>query len=63
MARKKYKKKSSAKRAARGRPVYKVKGGWSIGKRRKRRGRKRRRGRRRKRKGNPYPRICGYPED
>lgn len=32
--RKTYKKKSTAKRAARGRPVYKVKGGWRIGKRR-----------------------------
>jgi len=31
--RKTYKKKSTAKRAARGRPVYKVKGGWRIGKR------------------------------
>lgn len=32
--RKTYKKKSTAKRAARGRPVYKVIGGWRIGKRR-----------------------------
>ena len=36
MARKKYKKKSTAKRAAKkGQPVYKVKGGWSVGKKRK----------------------------
>lgn len=32
--RKTYRKKTTAKRAARGRPVYKVKGGWRIGKRR-----------------------------
>jgi len=33
---KKFKKKSSAKRARKkGQPVYKVKGGWKIGKRRK----------------------------
>ena len=31
--RKTYKKKGSAKRAAHGRSVYKVKGGWRIGKR------------------------------
>ena len=37
MARKKFKKKTSAKRAAHGRPVYKVKGGYRIGCRRKRR--------------------------
>lgn len=37
MARKTYKKKSSAKTAAsKGRSVYKVKGGWRIGKKRKR---------------------------
>lgn len=41
MARKKYKKKTSAKRAAHGRPVYKVKGGYSIGKRRAKRRRRR----------------------
>jgi hypothetical protein len=40
MARKKFKKKTSAKRAAHGRSVYKVKGGWSLGKRRKRRRRR-----------------------
>jgi hypothetical protein len=32
-----YKKKTSAKRKAKGRSVYKVKGGWRIGKRRKKR--------------------------
>ncbi len=32
--RKTYKKKSTAKNKASGRPVYKVKGGWRIGKRR-----------------------------
>lgn len=37
MARKKFKKKTTAKKAAKGRPVYKVKGGWSLGKKRKRR--------------------------
>jgi len=37
MARKIYKKKSTAKRAAKGRSAYKVKGGWSLGKKRKRR--------------------------
>ena len=30
-----FKKKTSAKTAARGRPVYKVKGGWRIGRRRR----------------------------
>jgi hypothetical protein len=32
--RKTYRLKRTAKRAAKGRPVYKVKGGWRIGKRR-----------------------------
>ncbi len=34
--RKTYKKKTSAKNAAKGRPVYKVKGGWRIGRRKRR---------------------------
>lgn len=33
MARKTFKKKSSAKRAAKGRSVYKVRKGWRLGKR------------------------------
>jgi hypothetical protein len=38
MARKTYKKKSSARRARKkGQSVYKVRGGWRIGKRRKKR--------------------------
>jgi hypothetical protein len=42
MARKKFKKKTSAKRAAHGRGVYKVRGGWSISRGKKRRRRRRR---------------------
>ncbi len=43
MARKTYKKKTSAKKARRkGQPVYKVKGGWRVGKTKRKR-RKRRR--------------------
>lgn len=42
MARKTYKKKSSAKRKAKGRSVYKVKGGYRIGKSKKRRRRRKR---------------------
>jgi len=36
MGRTKYKKKATAKKAAaKGHPVYKVKGGWKVGKKRK----------------------------
>jgi len=42
MAKKTYKKKASARRARRkGQPVYKVKGGWRIGKRKRRKSRRR----------------------
>ena len=50
--RKTYKKKSSARRKAHGRSIYKVRGGWHIGKRKRKR-------RRRKRRGNPR-RGCGF---
>lgn len=43
MARKTYKKKSSAKKARRkGQPVYKVKGGWRVGRKSRKRRKKRR---------------------
>ncbi len=35
-SRKTYRLKRTAKKAARGRPLYKVKGGWRIGKRKRR---------------------------
>lgn len=41
MARKTFKKKSSAKRKAHGRKVYKVKGGWRLGKKQSSRRRRR----------------------
>ncbi len=43
MARKTFKKKSSAKRAAHGRSVYKVRNGWRLTKKTKRHSRRRRR--------------------
>lgn len=71
--RKTYRLKKTAKRAARGREIYRVKGppaGWRISRGRKVRGkrgraqrrRKRRKTkkRRRKRRGNPNPAVCGY---
>ncbi len=36
LGRKTYRLKGTAKRAAKGRPVYKVKGGWRIGRRKRR---------------------------
>jgi len=42
MARKTYKKKSTAKNAGKGKSVYKVKGGWRVSAGRKKRRRKRR---------------------
>ena len=71
--RKTYRLKRTAKAAARGREIYRVKGppaGWRISRGRKVRGkrgraqrrRKRRKvkKRRRKRRGNPNPYVCGY---
>ena len=68
MARKTYKKKRTAKRAAKGREIYKVKGppsGWRISRGRKVRGKRgraqhRRKKLRRKKRGNPSPYICGF---
>jgi len=68
MARKTYKKKTTARRAARGREIYHVKGppaGWRISRGRKVRGKRgraqrRRKKLRRKKRGNPNPYICGF---
>lgn len=67
MARKTYRKKSTARRAAKGKEIYKIKGppaGWRISRGRKVRGKRgraqRARARKRRRKGNPNPTECGY---
>jgi len=56
--RKTYRLKNTAKRAARGKGVYKVNGGWRVRRGRRRKRKKAKRGRRKR--GNPNPAICGF---